>query len=742
MRQTGYKVARILLLATFVVLFTLAGWSAETPSGQAQPQSSAQDHPTDFTAIQHFVFIIKENRSFDSYFGKFPGAMGATTGKISDGQTINLPPMPDVTSHDIDHFEEGALTAIHYGHMDSFDLPYYANINGDYLAYRQFDSSGIPNYWKYAQKFVLADEMFSSLHGSSFPNHLYSVAAESGGVLETPIDVLGGPANALSWGCDSPKGMAVRTMDAQGAFDADYPCYDFPTLPDSLGNATTPISWKYYAPSYGERGYVFSVLNAINHIRNSKLWTEDVVPDTQFATDAMNGNLPAVSWVVTGLGSEHPPNSTCYGENWTVQQINAVMQGPDWASTAIVLVWDDFGGFYDHVKPPQVDSYGLGVRVPAIIISPYAIPGHISHTQYEFSSVLKSIEERFNLGPLTRRDLKANDIWDSFDFSQQPNKPLILQPRSCPLNSANYVQFESQGIGTASPVQNVPFTNFRTVPITISDVNISGDFTQTNTCTSKPLNPGYKCEFNVTFKPSATGTRTGTLQITDNDASSPQVIKLTGTGSQVNMVQRYPGLKFGMVNFGSHGVMLATLENTSTVPITVNSAVIVGEDAGDFSETTGCSNVIAAGQLCRWQITFSPSPKLYGFFGIEQAKFIINDTAAGSPHGFRLYGIGTALNISPNTLKFGAQKVGTTSPPQTITINNTGKIPILFSGLVPVGDYAQTNTCGSSLAAGAQCTVSVTFTPLVTGSDNGILNSNTNDTASPQQLVLSGSGTQ
>ena len=739
MPQLSCKWVRLLLLPALVVFFALASWSAPLPGDEAASQST-QGHPQDFTAIQHFVFIIKENRSFDSYFGKFPGAMGATTGKITDGEVMQLAPMPDVTAHDIDHFEEGALTAIHYGHMDSFDLPYYANINGDFLAYRQFDSLGIPNYWQYAQNFVLADEMFSSLHGSSYPNHLYAVAAQSGGVLETPLDILGGSAKALSWGCDAPKAMAARVLDPAGNYDADFTCFDFMTLADSLDNANPPVSWKYYAPSYGQRGYVFSILNAINHIRNSKLWAEDVVPDTQFATDAVQGNLPAVSWVVTGLGSEHPPNSTCYGENWTVQQVNAVMQGPDWDSTAIIIVWDDFGGFYDHVAPPQMDTYGLGIRVPAIIISPYAIPGHISHTQYEFSSVLKSIEERFNLSPLTERDLKANDIWDSFNFTQQANSPLILQPRNCPLNSTAYMQFGSQGIGTASPVQTVPFTNFRGVPITISNVSVNGDFTQTNTC-SKPLKPGFACQFNVTFKPSATGTRTGTLQITDNDPSSPQVINLTGIGSEVNMVQRYPGLKFGTVNFGSQKTMLATLENVSTNAVTVKSAGFVGADAADFSETTGCGAVITPGQLCRWKITFSPKPKGYGFWGIEQANFIINDSATGSPHTFRLYGMGTALNIAPFGLSFGGQKVGTTSQPQTITIKNTWTGAISFSNIVTVGDYAATNTCGSSLPAGGQCTVTVTFTPLVGGSDNGVLNVNSNDTNSPQELVLSGSGT-
>ena len=140
-----------------------------------------------------------------------------------------------------------------------------------------------------------------------------------------------------------------------------------------------------------------------------------------------------MSWLVVSADkSEHPPASVCVGENWTVQQLNAVMQGPDWKSTAVFLTWDDFGGFYDHVPPPQVDNFGFGPRVPLLIISPYAKVGFIAHTFYEFSSVLKFIEERFGLPPLTDRDSAANDMLDSFDFDQRSLPPLILEQRQCP----------------------------------------------------------------------------------------------------------------------------------------------------------------------------------------------------------------------------------------------------------------------------------------------------------------------
>jgi len=370
--------------------------------------------------IEHIVFIVKENRTFDNYFGTFPGADGATCGTIHTGEIIPLSRQPDALHHDLGHSFNDAVTAIHGGLMDQFDL---VSQGGDLSGYSQYLEEDIPNYWAYARYFTLADAMFSSLTGPSFPNHLYTVGAQSGGAINNPSS--GG-----IWGCDSPAGTTVQVMDDQGHITRVPPCFNFTTLADRLEEAG--ISWKYYAPGMGQSGYIWSAFDAIDQIRNTPLWDEKVVSDTQFVTDAQNGDLPAVSWLVTGSGkSEHPPASTCMGENWTVQQLNAVMQGPLWRSTAIFLTWDDFGGFYDHVPPRQVDGFGLGPRVPLLIISPYAKHGYISHTEYEFSSVLKFIETRFRLPPLCERDLMANDLLDSFNFHRRPLPPLVLEQRNC-----------------------------------------------------------------------------------------------------------------------------------------------------------------------------------------------------------------------------------------------------------------------------------------------------------------------
>jgi phospholipase C len=385
--------------------------------------------PPGLKQIKHIVFIIKENRTFDTYFGTYPGADGATTGKLSNGAMIPLAPTPDRVPCDPGHGFQGATLAIDGGKMDKFDLitPNCLLSDGKTpLSYSQLQQADIPNYWQYAQNFVLADHMFSSLTGPSFPNHLYTVAATSGGAINNP-----GNLTLSRWGCDSNPEARVGVMDSHGKITGQSPCFDFKTLADSL--QTAGISWRYYAPAQDESGYIWSALDAIKHIRQTSLWNTNVLSHTQFVVDARSGNLPAVSWIVSpGDLSEHPRASTCVGENWTVQQINAAMQGPDWDSTAIFVTWDDFGGFYDHVPPPLVDQFGLGPRVPLLVISPFARTGVISHSQYELSSLLAFAEKRFGLLALGERDASANDLEDTFDFTQAPRPPLVLAPRICP----------------------------------------------------------------------------------------------------------------------------------------------------------------------------------------------------------------------------------------------------------------------------------------------------------------------
>lgn len=432
------QTSRILGLILIGMLSILSACGGSTPQASGTPTAVATHIPTG--PIKHIVFFVKENRTFDNYFGTYPGANGATHATDSAGQVVPLQHELDQIP-DIDHSSEGARMAYDNGKMDQFDLlhsnkkaktpgqgapaPYTNN------SLTQLHQSDIPNYWTYAQNFVLGDNMFSSLMGPSFPNHLYTVAAQSGGAVDNPrtdknIGTLGNATKG--WGCDVPN-QQVKVLDNTGITNLQEACFDFQTLADELD--TAGYSWRYYAPPVSQGGYIWSSFDAIKHIRYGKDW-QYVVPTEQFMTDAAAGNLPTVSWIVTPAKvSEHPPASVCVGENWTVQMLNALMQGSDWSSTAVFLTWDDFGGFYDHVAPQQVDGYGLGFRVPLLVISPFTKKGYVDHTQYEYSSMLRFAEDELGLATLTSRDKAANNMMGAFDFTQSPRAPLVLQQRSC-----------------------------------------------------------------------------------------------------------------------------------------------------------------------------------------------------------------------------------------------------------------------------------------------------------------------
>src|SRR5918911_3448155 len=383
--------------------------------------------------IKHVVFVLLENHSFDNIFGRFPGADGATTAR-SGTQTIPLLHAPPFYWHDVNHEYPDANNAINKGKMDGFSLVGGADLNGDRMAYQQYASADIPNFWAYARHFTLGDHMFASSVGSTFPNHLYSVAAPSGGVVTNVQAWTNG------WGCDSGAHAFTLRKSASGKLVGAGVCFSFATLADTMQRAH--VSWAYYAAPPADLGYLFSTLDAFPSIRQTALWTTRVKDQATFAADARAGRLPAFSWVTpTYATSSHPPYGICAAENWVVEKMNALMQGPDWPSTAVVLVWDDWGGFYDHVAPPPVDALGLGLRVPLLVISPYARRGYISHSTYSFDSVLKTFEELADLPPLTARDRTAHDLLDSFDFGQRPAPPLLLHPRSCPAGPTK-AQFE------------------------------------------------------------------------------------------------------------------------------------------------------------------------------------------------------------------------------------------------------------------------------------------------------------
>ncbi|PZS00477.1 MAG: hypothetical protein DLM70_13455 [Chloroflexi bacterium] len=380
--------------------------------------------------IQHIIIMDKENRSFDSMFGRFPGANGATSFTNPKGRILSLNHQSDALDTDISHAHGEAVKAVDGGRMDRFSLLTGATQERADMADSQFYQSDIPNYWKYARTFALDDNFFSTVMGPSYPNHLFSIAAQDANVDSLPMI---GSRQSRRWGCDAAPNTTVEQRTPDNHTKQVFPCFNFRTLADVLD--ANDVSWKYYAPSQDQSGYVWSSFDSIKHIRFGPDWQSHVVHDRQFATDAAGGTLPTVSWLVEPARvSDHPPASICAGENWTVRQINAIMSNPSqWAHTVIILTWDDFGGFYDHVPPPVGPNGALefGPRVPAIIISPFSRRSYIDHTFYNFASILRFVEDTYNLPSLNGLDGTSNDLHNALDVNQIPVPPLLLKPRVC-----------------------------------------------------------------------------------------------------------------------------------------------------------------------------------------------------------------------------------------------------------------------------------------------------------------------
>ncbi len=309
-------------------------------------------HPQPGTPLEHVVIIVKENHAFDNYFGKFPGAEGLA----------NLPPAPNPPPHDPPHTHEAWLQ------------------RATNAVRQQYSETDIPAYWAYARQFTLCDHYFTDVAGPSTPNHLMLIAAASP-IINNPHQT-------------DPKNLR--------------PPYNLPSLPINL--QTAGYTWGNYG------GYAFQYITALKGSAAN-------YSSQKFATDAAAGNLPTVSWVYApeinhnpNPLSEHPPGNVTDGMNWTVQQINAIVQGGLWPKTAIFITWDDWGGWYDHVEPTLLEKWSdgtqfrLGTRVGCLVLSPYAKAGYISTIPKSHVSLIKFCESTFGLKTLNARTAAADDM--------------------------------------------------------------------------------------------------------------------------------------------------------------------------------------------------------------------------------------------------------------------------------------------------------------------------------------------
>ncbi len=419
------NIARI--CAAIIALSTTACSGGSTTAVAVVPVARAIASP-----IKHIIIVVQENRSFDNLFYGFPGADTATVGTLHDGTQVTLAPVPLEDGHDIGHFHFSFKTAFDAGKMDGFDLEqgfgitptgYGPVAQSPTYPYAYVPRNEIGPYLTLASRFTLADRMFASNGGPSFPAHQYLIAGQSGGTSEVP--------SISPWGCDAPPASLVPQLNDDGSESSGvYPCFNYATLGDRLDAAH--LRWRSYSPPLATPagGTFASPFDAIAHIRNGPDWANVVTPETTVLTDIGNGSLAEVTWVTPSFAdSDHALGNDSRGPSWVASIVNAVGASPYWNSTAILVTWDDWGGWYDHVAPPQLDAYGLGFRVPLIVISPWARRGYVSHVRHEFGSLLHFAESTFGLPSLGVTDARADDLLDCFDFTLQPQAFVPLAAR-------------------------------------------------------------------------------------------------------------------------------------------------------------------------------------------------------------------------------------------------------------------------------------------------------------------------
>ncbi|MGA8574436.1 MAG: alkaline phosphatase family protein [Candidatus Cybelea sp.] len=440
--------------ATVIVTAVLAGCGGglETGAVPGSPRELVRvgrlTDPID--KIDHVVIVVQENRTLNNLFYGFPGATTVTYGYDSKNKQVKIKPVDLATTWDVAHNSQAFYAACNGTgsipgtncQMNGFNRvtaqcgqPGYPTCPIKYPSYSYVPHSETAPYFTMGKQYVLADQMYASNFDiSSYVSHQYIIAAQAAQTTNYPV---------ANWGCPGGPSDTIPTITQsppRGYGGSVVDCFDYKTLGDELDAAG--LSWAFYANplgqvggggttcgtgvkrAYGERG-IWSSYQAIKHICYGPDWKNDIItPPTQFLTDVSNGNLRDVTWITpTCANSDHPGCNSDTGPSWVTSIVNAVGESPFWDSTAIFIFWDDPGGLYDPEPPAYVDYDGLGMRVPMLIISPYAKRGWVSHVPYEHGSILRFIEDRFGLSQLAASDTRATSpANDCFDFSRRPRK--------------------------------------------------------------------------------------------------------------------------------------------------------------------------------------------------------------------------------------------------------------------------------------------------------------------------------
>jgi phospholipase C len=413
-------------------LLAIAGCSgSSTPISLPLQAASGPLRTLDATGagrIKHVIWVVQENRSFNNIFKGYPGADTVSSGKNSQGATIELQPVSLATTYEIDHSATAMFNACDgrgklmgtQCRMDGFDREVQSGgpPNGQY-AYVPANES--KPYWDMAHEWVVADRMFASQVDESFVAHQYIIAAQAQSSVNVPF---------FYWGCGGGKTDDVETLKHNRMYGPmQRACFDYQTLGDEMDNAG--LAWRFYTSHYRTpTSGLWSGYQAIKHIFRGPDWKSDVItPQTKFFSDLKAGSLASFTWITPLCAdSDHPICGHGHGPSWVTSIVNAVGESKFWNSTAIFVMWDDWGGFYDHVPPPHKDYDGLGFRVPLIVISAYAKRNYVSHVQYETASVLRFAEDLFGLSQLSASDARAvSPAADCFNFLQKPRSFVPIQ---------------------------------------------------------------------------------------------------------------------------------------------------------------------------------------------------------------------------------------------------------------------------------------------------------------------------
>jgi phospholipase C len=417
------------------------------------------------TPIQHVVVIFQENRSPDNLFQDpnliSAGADIVNVGIDHLGQQIPLTPRALGVGYDLDHSHTAFVTQYDNGKMDGADLNSGTCVGKcpPYPEFASVEPSQLGPYFQMAEQYTFTDHMFQTNQSDSFPAHQYIIAGTPALSANSPLLLSGNPFGPAgvgnNAGCTGPSQEVAPFINlTTGGFTSEYPCLEHPTLTDLLDS--NQISWRYYTPN---PTFLWTAPNAIKHMCvpqsvNGNLvctgsdWnTSIILNNTQVLTDIADGQLAGVTWVIPdGRTSDHPQETDGSGPSWVASIVNAVGNSPYWQNTTILILWDDWGGFYDHVPPFKIRNfYEYGFRVPMIVVSPYAKTAYISHVPHHFGSILKYIEETFDLpsiGASVRMQYAdaypdTDDLSDCFDYGQVPQ---AFQAIQAPLGPEHFLR--------------------------------------------------------------------------------------------------------------------------------------------------------------------------------------------------------------------------------------------------------------------------------------------------------------